>query len=58
MPAGHALDLTGLDLTHAHVEDAIRVDREEWDTVLASIEEWSPSSATRYPTPCAPSSKA
>ncbi len=31
VPAGHSLDLTGLDLTHAHVEDAVRVDREEWD---------------------------
>ena len=40
VPAGHAMDLTGLDLTHAHVEDAVRVDREEWDAELASIEEW------------------
>ncbi|MEV8040786.1 phosphoenolpyruvate carboxykinase (GTP) [Arthrobacter sp. NPDC080082] len=40
VPSGDALDLTGLDLTHAHVEDAVRVDREEWDTELASIEEW------------------
>ncbi|MDQ0798420.1 phosphoenolpyruvate carboxykinase (GTP) [Arthrobacter sp. SLBN-112] len=40
VPAGHALDVTGLDLTHAHVEDAVRVDREEWDAELASIEEW------------------
>ncbi|MFS0718800.1 phosphoenolpyruvate carboxykinase (GTP) [Arthrobacter sp. 1P04PC] len=40
VPTGDALDLTGLDLTHAHVEDAVRVDREEWDTELASIEEW------------------
>ncbi len=27
-------------MTQAHVEDAVRVDREEWDTELASIEEW------------------
>jgi phosphoenolpyruvate carboxykinase (GTP) len=40
VPAPHSLDLTGLDLTHAHVEDAVRVDREEWDAELASIEEW------------------
>ncbi|NUT71879.1 phosphoenolpyruvate carboxykinase (GTP) [Pseudarthrobacter sp. C4D7] len=40
VPAGHALDVTGLDLTHAHVEDAVRVDRAEWDAELASIEEW------------------
>lgn len=40
VPAAHSLDLTGLDLTHAHVEDAVCVDREEWDAELASIEEW------------------
>lgn len=40
VPAGHSLDVSGLDLTHAHVEDAVRVDREEWDAELASIEEW------------------
>ena len=40
VPTGTALDLTGLDLTHAHVEDAVRVDRAEWDAELASIEEW------------------
>jgi phosphoenolpyruvate carboxykinase (GTP) len=40
VPTGDSLDLTGLDLTHAHVEDAVRVDPEEWATELASIEEW------------------
>jgi phosphoenolpyruvate carboxykinase (GTP) len=40
VPAPGSLDLTGLDLTHSHVEDAVRVDREEWDAELASIEEW------------------
>ncbi|MEK0155042.1 phosphoenolpyruvate carboxykinase (GTP) [Arthrobacter oryzae] len=40
VPTGDSLDLTGLDLTHAHVEEAVRVDREEWDAELASIEEW------------------
>ncbi|ADX71927.1 phosphoenolpyruvate carboxykinase (GTP) [Pseudarthrobacter phenanthrenivorans Sphe3] len=40
VPAGDSLDLTGLDLTHAHVEEAVRVDREEWDAELASIEDW------------------
>jgi phosphoenolpyruvate carboxykinase (GTP) len=40
VPTGDSLDLTGLDLTHAHVEDAVRVDRKEWDAELASIEEW------------------
>lgn len=40
VPTGDSLDLTGLDLTHAHVEDAVRVDPEEWAAELASIEEW------------------
>ena len=40
VPAPGSLDLTGLDLTHSHVEDAVRVDREEWAAELASIEEW------------------
>lgn len=40
VPAPGSLDLTGLDLTHSHVEDAVRVDRGEWDAELASIEEW------------------
>ncbi|KQN88942.1 phosphoenolpyruvate carboxykinase (GTP) [Arthrobacter sp. Leaf69] len=40
VPAPGSLDLTGLDLTHSHVEDAVRVDAEEWAAELASIEEW------------------
>ncbi|MDR7083729.1 phosphoenolpyruvate carboxykinase (GTP) [Arthrobacter ginsengisoli] len=40
VPAAGSLDLTGLDLTHSHVEDAVRVDPEEWAAELASIEEW------------------
>jgi phosphoenolpyruvate carboxykinase (GTP) len=40
VPTGDSLDLTGMDLTEAHVEDAVRVDPEEWATELASIEEW------------------
>ncbi|WP_427173566.1 phosphoenolpyruvate carboxykinase (GTP) [Arthrobacter sp. 92] len=40
VPTGDSLDLTGLDLTHAHVEDAVRVDPDEWAAELASIEEW------------------
>jgi phosphoenolpyruvate carboxykinase (GTP) len=40
VPAPGSLDLTGLDLTHAHVEEAVRVDPQEWATELASIEEW------------------
>ncbi|WP_426228090.1 phosphoenolpyruvate carboxykinase (GTP) [Pseudarthrobacter sp. DSP2-3-2b1] len=40
VPTGDSLDLTGLDLTHADVEDAVRVDPGEWAAELASIEEW------------------
>lgn len=40
VPTGDSLDLTGLDLTRAQVEDAVRVDPEEWAAELASIEEW------------------
>jgi phosphoenolpyruvate carboxykinase (GTP) len=40
VPTGDSLDLTGMDLTGAHVEDAVRVDPEEWAAELASIEEW------------------
>jgi phosphoenolpyruvate carboxykinase (GTP) len=40
VPAAGSLDLTGLDLSHAHVDDAVRVDPAEWATELASIEEW------------------
>lgn len=40
VPAAGSLDLTGLDLSHAHVEEAVRVDPQEWATELASIEEW------------------
>ncbi|MCU1548379.1 MAG: phosphoenolpyruvate carboxykinase [Arthrobacter sp.] len=40
VPTGDSLDLTGMDLTEAHVEDAVRVDAAEWAAELASIEEW------------------
>ena len=40
VPTGESLDLTGLDMTGAHVEDAVRVDPAEWAAELASIEEW------------------
>jgi phosphoenolpyruvate carboxykinase (GTP) len=40
VPTGDSLDLTGMDLTGAHVEDAVRVDPEEWAAELASIQEW------------------
>jgi phosphoenolpyruvate carboxykinase (GTP) len=40
VPTGDSLDLAGMDLTQAHVEDAVRVDPDEWATELASIEDW------------------
>ena len=40
VPTGDSMDLTGLDMTPAQVEDAVRVDPDEWATELASIEEW------------------
>ena len=40
VPTGESLDLSGLDMTPADVEDAVRVDPEEWQKELAGIEEW------------------
>jgi phosphoenolpyruvate carboxykinase (GTP) len=40
VPTGESIDLTNLDMTPAEVEEAVRVDSEEWATELASIEEW------------------
>ena len=40
VPTGESLDLTGMDLTPADVEDAVRVDPAEWETELAGIDEW------------------
>ena len=40
VPTGDSIDLTGLDMTPAEVEDAVRVDPEEWAAELASMEEW------------------
>ncbi|UVJ40295.1 phosphoenolpyruvate carboxykinase (GTP) [Arthrobacter sp. CJ23] len=40
VPTGASIDLEGLDMTPAQVEDAVRVDPAEWETELASIEEW------------------
>ncbi|ASN41134.1 phosphoenolpyruvate carboxykinase (GTP) [Paeniglutamicibacter terrestris] len=40
VPTGDSIDLTGLDMTPAEVEAAVAVDKDEWDTELASIEEW------------------
>ncbi|MFJ7751600.1 phosphoenolpyruvate carboxykinase (GTP) [Arthrobacter sp. NPDC097144] len=40
VPTGESLDLTGLDMTPADVEAAVRVDPAEWEKELAGIEEW------------------
>ncbi|REE05091.1 phosphoenolpyruvate carboxykinase (GTP) [Citricoccus nitrophenolicus] len=40
VPTPEALDLTGLDLSAADLEDALRVDTGEWKDEVASIEEW------------------
>jgi phosphoenolpyruvate carboxykinase (GTP) len=40
VPTGDAIDLEGLDMTAAQVEEAVRVDPAEWATELASIEDW------------------
>jgi phosphoenolpyruvate carboxykinase (GTP) len=40
VPTGDSIDLTGMDMTPAQVEDAVRVDPAEWAAELASIEEW------------------
>ncbi|YCH05982.1 phosphoenolpyruvate carboxykinase (GTP) [Arthrobacter sp. alpha11c] len=40
VPTGESIDLEGLDMTAAEVEAAVRVDAGEWETELASIEEW------------------
>ncbi|WP_120522669.1 phosphoenolpyruvate carboxykinase (GTP) [Arthrobacter celericrescens] len=40
VPTGESVDLEGLDMTPAEVEAAVRVDAAEWETELASIEEW------------------
>ena len=40
VPTGDSLDLSGMDMTPADVEAAVRVDPEEWKKELAGIEEW------------------
>ncbi|KAD3456078.1 phosphoenolpyruvate carboxykinase (GTP) [Arthrobacter yangruifuii] len=40
VPTGDSLDLTGLDMTPEDVEQAVRVDPQEWATELDAIDEW------------------
>ncbi|WP_300342688.1 phosphoenolpyruvate carboxykinase (GTP) [Nesterenkonia sp.] len=39
-PTPEALDLSGLDVSDADIEDALKVDPQEWSEELADIEEW------------------
>jgi phosphoenolpyruvate carboxykinase (GTP) len=40
VPAPDSLDLSGLDMGPADVEQAVRVDAEEWAAELEGIEQW------------------
>ena len=40
MPAPGSLDVDGLDMTPEQVEQALRVDPEEWKAELPQIQEW------------------
>ncbi|NKX56717.1 phosphoenolpyruvate carboxykinase (GTP) [Arthrobacter mobilis] len=40
IPTGDSIDLTGLDMTPANVEEAVRVDPAEWVEELKDIEAW------------------
>ncbi|MCC3292269.1 phosphoenolpyruvate carboxykinase (GTP) [Arthrobacter sp. zg-Y1110] len=40
VPTGDSIDLTGLDMTPEDVEQAVRVDPQEWATELEGIDEW------------------
>jgi phosphoenolpyruvate carboxykinase (GTP) len=40
VPTGESIDLTGLDMTPEQVEEAVKVDPQEWKEELKGIEEW------------------
>ncbi len=40
MPSADALELSGLDTPKADVEEALKVDVEEWKAEVPLIEEW------------------
>ncbi|WP_125610217.1 phosphoenolpyruvate carboxykinase (GTP) [Specibacter cremeus] len=40
VPTGESIDLTGLDLSPADVEEAVKVVPAEWEAELAGIDEW------------------
>ncbi|EMY32928.1 phosphoenolpyruvate carboxykinase [Arthrobacter crystallopoietes BAB-32] len=40
IPTADSLDLTGLDMTPADVEEAVKVDPKEWQEEVKGIEEW------------------
>ncbi|MEA5456403.1 phosphoenolpyruvate carboxykinase (GTP) [Sinomonas sp. JGH33] len=40
VPTAESLDVTGLDMTPAEIEEAVRFDADEWQTELVGLEEW------------------
>jgi phosphoenolpyruvate carboxykinase (GTP) len=40
VPTPASLDLTGLDMTEAEVEEAVRFDSDEWNAEVPGLEEW------------------
>src|SRR5829696_3326985 len=49
VPAAGSLDIDGLDMDPADVEQALRVDRDEWRDELPQIEEWFATIGERLP---------
>ena len=49
VPRADALDLSGLDISFADVEAALRVDPDEWRAEIPLIEEWFASFGDRLP---------
>ncbi|WP_281893044.1 phosphoenolpyruvate carboxykinase domain-containing protein, partial [Phytohabitans aurantiacus] len=40
VPTADALDVSGLDLTRADLEEVLRVDAEEWKAEIPQVTEW------------------
>jgi len=54
-PIGHvptvdSLDLEGLKMTRAQIEEALRVDNQEWQAEIPLIEEWFDKIGEKMPT--------
>ena len=50
VPGVDELDLDGLDIDHADVEEALRVDADEWRAEIPKIEEWFSFVGEKLPT--------